>query len=181
MIALGTIPLHAVGNDAVAAAYDLRLSVAMLAGLIAVLVTLAVMRLQSYGYIPAYVAAAALWNTEPEEISRSGATAVLLASGILAGLLFELSIVAYEGVRGAVGIDVEVVVAGVTRLSELVVLVALVATLYAGFAWLVFPRYGGAAYETRPDTVRRQFAVAVVVYGLGFFSALTAAHTWLAV
>lgn len=175
------IPLHAAGGDAVAAAYDLRLSVAMLAGLLAVLVTLAAMRLQSYGYVPAYVAAAALWNTEPERISRSGATAVLVASGILAGLLFEVAVIAYEGVRDTVGIDVEVVVADVIRLSELVVLVALVGAMYAGFTWLVFPRYGGAAFGTRPDTVRRQFAVAVVVYGLGFFAALTAAHTRLPV
>lgn len=175
------IPLHATGGHAVAPAYDVRLSVAMVAGLLAVLGSLAVMRLQSYGYVPAYVSAAALWNTEPERISRSGATAVHVASGIIAGLLFEITVIASEQLRGAVGIDTEVLVAGVTSLSEFVVLVALVIALYAVFSWGVFPRYGGAAYETRPDTVRRQWAVSVVVYGLGLFAALTVVHTVLPV
>ena len=43
----------------------------------------------------------------------------------------------------------------------------LVAALYGVFSWLVFPRFGGNAYETRPATVRRQWAISAVVYAAG--------------
>jgi len=151
---------------------DLRLALAAVAGLVATLGMTAVMRLQSHGYVPAYVAAAAVWRRPPEQVSRSAADAVHLAAGMAAGVLFEALDAGYERLRSAAGVDVEVVVAGVATLSEVAALAVVVAFLYAFFSSLVFPRFGGAAYETRTGTVRRQWAVSAVAYGVVLFAAL---------
>ena len=163
-------PLHVPGGTT---PLDVRLALAAVAGLLAAAGAAVVMRLQSYGYVPAYVAAAAAWRRSPEAVPRSAADAVLLAVGMLAGLCFEVLLVGYERLRPALGIDVEVVVGRVATLSELVALGVVVVALYAGFSRGVFPRWGGAAYETRPGTVRRQWAVSTVVYGALLFGSLT--------
>jgi hypothetical protein len=139
------------------------------------------MRLQSYGYVPAYVAAAVLWRRYPESVSRSAADATHLAVGMAAGLLLEGLVIGWERLRPALGVTVEVVVATVTTLSELLAFALVVFVLYVGFSRLVFPRFGGAAYETRPGTVRRQWGVSVLVYGVGLFVALKVVYNVLPV
>lgn len=173
------LPLHVPGD--VPPPLDLRLALAALAGLLAALAAAAAMRLQSYGYVPAYVGAAALWGRTPASVSRSAADATLLATGMLAGLLFEALVVGSERLRTAFGLEVEVVVADLTTVAELVALAAVVGVLYAGFSRAVFPRHGGSAYETRPGTVRRQWAVSAVVYGAGLFVALKVVYNVLPV
>ena len=105
---------------------------------------------QSYGYVPAYVAAAALWRDPPGQVPRSAADATHLAAGMAAGVLFETLNVGYERAREPLGIGVELRVAGVTSLSEILAAAVVVCFLYGFFSWLVFPRFGGNAYETRP-------------------------------
>lgn len=173
------LPLHVPGD--VPPPLDVRLALATIAGLLAALGAAAAMRLQSYGYVPAYVGAAALWGQSPASVSRSAADAVLLAAGMLAGLCFEALVVGSERLRPALGLDVEVVVAGVTTVAELLALAVVVGGLYAGFSRAVFPRHGGAAYETRPGTVRRQWAVSAVVYGAALFVGLKVVYNVLPV
>lgn len=173
------LPLHVPGD--IPPPLDVRLALATVAGLLAALGAGGVMRLQSYGYVPAYVASAALWRRPPETVSRSAADATHLAIGMAAGLLFEGLVVGYERLRPAVGVDVEVVVADVTTVSELSVYALVVGLLYAGFSRAVFPRFGGAAYETRPGTVRRQWALSAVAYGGFLFVAMKAVYTVLPV
>jgi hypothetical protein len=173
------VPLHVPGD--VPPPLSIRLAVALLTGLLATLGMTVVMRLQSYGYVPAYVAAGAVWQRPAERVSWSAANAVHLAAGMLAGVAFEMLLVGYEGLRGAVGIRTEIVIADVTTVSELAIVAVVVAFLYGFFSWLVFPRYGGAAYETRPETVRRQWAVSAVIYGGCLFAAVTAVYRFLPV
>ena len=164
------IPLHAGGG--VALDPSVRLAVAAVAGLGATLVMTVVMWRQSYGYVPAYVAAAALWRDPPSQVPRSAADATHLAAGMAAGVLFETLNVGYERAREPLGIGVELRVAGVTSVSEILAAAVVVCFLYGFFSWLVFPRFGGNAYETRPGTVRRQWAVSAVVYGAGLLVAV---------
>ena len=173
------VPLHVPGD--IPPPLDIRLALATVAGLLAALGASGAMRLQSYGYVPAYVSAAALWRRPPESVSRSAADATHLAVGMAAGLLFESLVVGYERLRPALGIDVEVVVADVTTVSELLAYALVVAVLYGGFSRAVFPRFGGAAYETRPGTVRRQWAVSAVVYGALLFVAMKVVYSVLLV
>lgn len=156
---------------------DVRLALAMLAGLLAALATSAVMRLLPYGDVPAYVAASVLWRRPPRRVSWSAANAVHLAVGMLAGVLFEALLLGYDRLREPLGIDVEVVVAGVTTLAELAALALVVAFLYVFFSWVVFPRYGGAAYETYPRTIRREWAVSAVAYGGFLLAALKVVYS----
>lgn len=171
------IPLHVPGE--IPPPLDLRLAVAAVVGLLAALAANVAMRLQSYGYVPAYVAAAAAWRRPPERVSRSAADAVHLAVGMVAGLFLEALLVGYERLRPTLGIDVEVVVAQLTTLSELGVFALVVVVLYVGFSRAVFPRFGGTAYETRPGTVRRQWAVSSLVYGAALFAAMKAVYNLL--
>lgn len=172
-------PLHVPGD--VPPPLDVRLALATVAGLLAALAASVAMRLQDYGYVPAYVSAAAVWRRPPASVSRSAADATHLAVGMAAGLLFEGLVLGYERLRPALGIDVEVIVASVTTISELIAYGLVVAVLYAGFSHVVFPRYGGTAHETRPGTVRRQWAVSAVVYGAGLFAAMKVVYSVLPV
>jgi hypothetical protein len=160
---------------------DARLAVAMLSGGLAALAVSVVMRLLPYGDVPPYVAASVLWRRRPERVSWSAANAVHLTAGTLAGLLFEGLLIGYERLREPLNIGIEVAIAGVTTLSELVVLSVVVAFLYAFFSWVVFPRYGGAAYETYPTTVRREWAISAVAYGVFLFFALAIVYSVLPV
>lgn len=173
------LPLHVPGD--VPPPLDVRLALATVAGVLAALAIRAVMSVQSYGYVPAYVTAAAVWRRPPDSVSRSAADAVHLAVGMAAGLFLEGLLVGYARLRPALGVDVEVVVASVTTVSELGAYALVVGVLYAGFSRVVFPRHGGAAYETRPGTVRRQWAVSTVAFGAFLFVSLKVVYIMLPV
>lgn len=172
------IPLHGAAETTT---LDIRLAVAAVAGLVATLGMTVAMRLQSRGYVPAYVAAAALWRRPPERVSWSAANAVHLVAGMLSGVLFEALVAIGERLRSALGIDIEVVIAGLVSVLELLAFAAVGAFLYGFFAWLVFPRYGGAAYESGAETVRRQWVVSTTVYVCLLLVAMTAIHRTLPV
>ena len=163
------IPLHAFDHGPPT---GVRLGIAAVAGLLATLVMTLVMWAQRYGYVPPYVAAAALWRRPPNEVSRPAADAAHLAAGVLAGVVYEAANVAYESASGSLGLG-DVHFGSVSSLSEVTFLAALVGFLYGFFAWLVFPRYGGNAYRAHPAAVRRQWAVSAVVYGLALLGSLT--------
>lgn len=172
------IPLHGAGETTT---LDIRLSVAAVAGLVATLGMTVAMRLQSRGYVPAYVAAAALWRRPPERVSWSAANAVHLVAGMLAGALFEGLVVVGERLRPALGMDVEAAIADLVSVTELLALAIVGVFLYGFFAWLVFPRYGGAAYESGAETVRRQWVVSAVVYVCLLLVTMTVIHQTLSV
>ena len=166
------IPLHAFDHGPPT---GVRLGIAAVAGLLATLVMTLVMWAQRYGYVPPYVAAAALWRRPPNEVSRPAADAAHLAAGVLAGVVYEAANVAYENAGESLGLG-DVHFGSVTSLSEVAFLAALVGFLYGFFAWLVFPRYGGNAYRAHPAAVRRQWAVSAVVYGVALLTALTVVY-----
>jgi hypothetical protein len=168
-----SFPLHGV---AATTPLDVRLAVAAVAGLLATLGMTVVMRLQTHGDIPTYVAASALWRRPPERVSWSAANAVHLVAGMLAGVLFEALVVGGERLRSVLDITVEFLVLGVVSVLELLALAVVAAFLYGLFAWVVFPRYGGAAYEAGAGTVRRQWALSAAVYVCLLFAAMTAIH-----
>jgi hypothetical protein len=142
-----------------------RLAVGAVGGLAATLVATVAMWRQSDGYAPAQVAAGLLWGDPPSEVSRSAAHATHLAAGMAAGVGYEAANVAVSRARDALGVGAEHSIAGVVGVAEVLVGAVLVVALYGVFAWLVFPRFGGNAHETRAATVRRQWAVSAVVYG----------------
>ena len=166
------IPLHAFDHGPPT---GVRLGIAAVAGLLATLVMTLVMWAQRYGYVPPYVAAAALWRRPPNEVSRPAADAAHLAAGVLAGVVYEAANVAYENAGESLGL-VDVHFGNVTSLSEVAFLAALVGFLYGFFAWLVFPRCGGNAYRAHPAAVRRQWAVSAVVYGVALLGSLTVVY-----
>lgn len=172
------VPLHGMADTT---PLDVRLAVAAIAGLVATLGMTVAMRLQSHGYVPAYVAAGAVWRQPPERVSWSAANAVHLVAGMLAGALFEGFVIAAERLRPVLGIDFEIRIAGVITVVELLALAVVALFLYGFFAWVVFPRYGGVAYESLRETVREQWAVSAVVYVGLLFLAVTAVHRTLPV
>lgn len=163
--ALGATPMHAAHGTTLP--LSTRLAVGALAGLVATLVTTLVMWRQSYGFVPAYVAASVLWRDPPNRVPQSAAQATHLSAGLLAGIGYEAANVGADRARSALGIGAEYTIAGLVTVTEIAVAAVLVVALYGLYSWLVFPRYGGNAYDTRPDTVRRQWAVSATVYGVG--------------
>jgi hypothetical protein len=138
-----------------------RLAVGAVGGLVA---TVAMWR-QRYGYVPASVAAGALGGDPPNEVSRWAAHLTYLAAGTIVGGVYEAINVGVYWARGQLGLDVEYRIADVVTVAEVLVGVGLVIVLYGIFSWLVFPRFGGNAYETRPTTVRRQWLGSAAVHG----------------
>jgi hypothetical protein len=163
--ALRTTLLHAEHGTTLPA--STRLLVGAFGGLAAALVATVAMSRLSYGSVPAYVAAGVLRRDPPNEVSRAAAHATHLAAGVVAGVGYEAANVAVARAREPMGAGGAVSVAGLVTVAEVLVGAALVAALYGVFSWLVFPRFGGNAYETRPATVRRQWAISAVVYAAG--------------
>ncbi len=161
------IPLHGFGPAAPSP--GLRLAAAAVVRLAATLVATIAMWRQSYGYVPPYVAAAALSREPASEVSRPAADVTHLAAGVAAGVVFEGVHIGLERLPDPLGAAAELDVAGVTG-SALLAAAVVVCLLYGVFSWLVFPRHGGNAYETRPETVRREWAVSAAVYGVALLA-----------
>ena len=160
------VPAHAV-----AASLELRLAVAVVAGLFATLVMTGAMSLLSEGYVPPYVAASALFDEPPGKVTRRQADAAHYAAGVLAGLLFELVVLAVEAVRDAT-VATALVVGNVLTLADLLAAVLVIGFLYAFFAYLVFPRYGDRLYDDHGsrERVRFHWLVSANVYGLALLA-----------
>lgn len=155
----------------------LRLAIAAAAGALATLGMSVFMRTRPHGYVPPSVAAAAVLRRSPKDVSRPAAGAVHLLAGILAAITFEGLLVGYERVREPLGIGVEVVIADLVTLSEVVALALVVGVLYAVFSRIVFPRHGGTAFRTAADPVRRAWARSVVIYGVTLLASVTLVYT----
>jgi hypothetical protein len=160
------VPVHVV-----AAPLELRLAVAVVAGLFATLVMTVAMSLLSEGYVPPYVAASALFGVAPGRVSRRQADAAHYAAGLLAGLLFELFVLGLEGLRDAT-LATAVVVGNLLTLTDLLAALLVVGFLYAFFGHVVFPRYGGRLYDDagRRERVRFHWLVSANVYGLALLA-----------
>jgi hypothetical protein len=162
------VPAHAIG-----APLDLRLAVAVVAGLLATLAMTGVMSLLSEGYVPPYVAASALFDEAPGKVSRRQADAAHYAAGTLAGILFELLVVALETIRDAT-VATALVVGNVLTLSDLLATLLVVGFLYAFFAYVVFPRRGGRLYDDpeRRERIRFHWLISATVYGVALLAAV---------
>jgi len=170
-----TVPAHAV-----AVPLELRLTVAMGAGLLATLVMTGAMSVLSEGYVPPYVAASALFAVPPGRVSRRQADAVHYAAGLLAGLLFELLVLGIEGVREAAAVP-PLVLWNVLTLSDLLAAVLVIGFLYVFFAYLVFPRYGDRLHEdaTSRERVRLHWLVSANVYGVALLGVVVLLYAML--
>ena len=162
------VPAHAV-----VAPLELRLAVAVVAGLLATLVMTVAMSVLSEGYVPPYVAASALFDVPPGRVSRRQADAAHYAAGLLAAVLFELLVLVVEAVRD-VTVATALVLGNVLTLTDLLAAVLVVGFLYGFFAYLVFPRYGDRLYDEEESRVRVRFhwLVSTNVYGLALLAAV---------
>lgn len=159
-----SLPLH-VGHDA-APALTTRLAVGLVAGFLATLVMNVPMRRLREGQTPPFVAGRALSGEPLREVSGGLATGLHYVAGTLGGLLFVLAGAGFERVLPA-----EPVLTGL-GLPVYPYLAALATTALAAFglvAYALLPAFGDAARD-RAATVRRDWGVAVLVYGvtLGF-------------
>lgn len=137
-----------------------------LAGLVAALAMDLQMGRQSEGWTPAFIAAAVVRRTAPEDVSFEVASVVHHAAGVASGVLYGLVTVALSGVGP------QVTWRGVSLLAHVLAVVAVTLFIYLLFANVVLPRTGGTVYEERATAVRGQwlrsslvFAIAVLLAG----------------
>jgi hypothetical protein len=164
----------------VAQPLTVRFAVAIVAGLGATVVMTVAMDVLPEGYVPPYVAASVLFATAPGVVSKRQADAAHYGAGMLAGVLFEIAVLGLEAVRDAT-LGVQVVVANVLTLSDLVAAVFVVVFLFVFFAYGVFPRHGERLYdheETR-RVVRRDWLVSATVYGVALLVAVLVLYAFL--
>lgn len=134
--------------------------VCLLSGFVATVLMNIPMVVQPEGYLPAHVAAGALTDTDPTEVSRVLAVAVHHVTGTLAPLcygavVFVLSLV----------LPTLVSLNGVPAIPHLVGTVALTLFIYAFFERVAMPRAGGRLQEDR-DRIVRQWALSSFIYGV---------------
>ena len=149
---------------------DVRLAAAAAAGVLASIVAVIAMRAQSNGFVPPFAVAAALSGRSPSEVSRATAAVVHALAGALAGVAFEGVLIGYERVREPIGITVEVVIANLITLSEVLAVAIVVGALYALFSRFVLPVSGEGA---EASGVRRALARSLAVYAVALLASVT--------
>jgi hypothetical protein len=135
------------------------LAFAVIAGFVAALAMNGPMLWLSEGYVPAAVAASVLLRTVPSRVSRRNAVVVHHTAGLVAGGFYGGIGVLFDSVLSPIGR-----VAGLSMLAHLLAVIAVVLFLYAFFAWLVLPQYGGSKRDSA-RTVRRHWLFSTAVFG----------------
>ncbi|MFC7128306.1 hypothetical protein [Haloferax chudinovii] len=136
-----------------------RLLVGAVVGAVAAVVMAIPMWRQDDGFTPAYVAAAVVRRTSPDEVSFGDANVVHHVAGALAGVLYAVAYLATDALAPDLG------VAGVDLPSHLVATAVVVAFIYVAFARFVLPRAGRRIYEERATAVRGQWLRSSLVFG----------------
>ncbi|WP_424006350.1 hypothetical protein [Haloferax denitrificans] len=136
-----------------------RLLLGAVVGVAAAVVMAIPMWRQDDGFTPAYVAAAVVRRTTPDEVSFADANVAHHAAGGLAGVLYAVVYLATDAVAPDLG------VAGVDLPSHLVATAVVVAFIYVAFARFVLPRAGRRIYEERATAVRGQWLRSSLVFG----------------
>lgn len=140
--------------------FPVRLLLNGLAGLLAAVVMNVPMQRLPEGSTPPFVAGAALSGQEPTEVSGTTASALHYVAGVLAGVLFTAVVVVLET---PAQFGLLVAGTGLPVVSHLAGGVVVFLVLYAFFAYLVLPRFGGSVRQ-RAEQVRQDWLVSALVY-----------------
>jgi len=136
------------------------LAAAIVSGLLAAFAMDVPMSRLPTGWTPPTVATSLLQGTVPTKVSRTDATLVHHAVGPFAAALY-----AVVGVGLASALPPGARIAGLELVAHLLAAGAVTLFVYGCFAWVVLPRYGGAARD-RLAAVRRDWLVSTAVFGL---------------
>ncbi|MFD1514789.1 hypothetical protein [Halomarina rubra] len=132
--------------------------VAMLGGFFAALVMDVPMSRLEEGTTPPLVAASVLYGQPPTRLDAAQARSVHYIAGIFAGVLYAVVALVLDAVLPAGAL-----VADVPVLPHVLSGLVTGGFLYAFFAFVVLPRYGGGK-RTVGATVRRSWALSVAVF-----------------
>ncbi|MFC7026408.1 hypothetical protein ACFQJ5_00385 [Halomicroarcula sp. GCM10025324] len=134
--------------------------VCLLSGFVAATLMNIPMGVQPEGYLPAYVAAGGLTDTDPTEVSQVLAVAVHQVTGTVATLL-------YGGIVFVLSLVLPTVVSlnGVPAIPHLVGVTGLVLFIFLFFDRIAMPRAGGRLQDDR-DRIVRQWALSSFIYGV---------------
>jgi hypothetical protein len=172
-----------VAHGAATLGLEVRLTVAVVAGFAATAIMTIAMAALPKGGVPPYVAAAALFGRSPASVTKRQADAAHYAAGMLAGVLYELSFLGIDAV-GAVNHELVVLGAATSlTVSDLLAVGFVIVFLYGFFGHLVFPRFGDRLYADAGTrrTVRRDWSVSAVVYGLALLVVVPVMYAFLPV
>ncbi|ELZ55310.1 MULTISPECIES: hypothetical protein [unclassified Haloferax] len=136
-----------------------RLLLGAVVGVAAAVVMAIPMWRQDDGFTPAYVAAAVVRRTTPDEVSFGDANVAHHAAGALAGVLYAVVYLLTDALAP------DLAVAGIDLPSHLVATAVVVAFIYVAFARFIFPRAGRRIYVERATAVRGQWLRSSLVFG----------------
>lgn len=137
-----------------------QLAAGALSGLAAAVAMLLPMSRQPEGFTPAYIAAALLRQTTPDEVRFLDANIAHHGAGVLAGALYA----AVLALSSALFPDV-LRMEQVELFPHLLSVMLIVLFIYAFFAHFVLPRAGGQIYEEQATAVRGQWLRSSLVFG----------------
>lgn len=141
-----------------------RLLVNLVAGLVATVVMNIPMKQLREGQTPPFVAASALSGDDLTDVPSVLASGIHYGAGMLGGVLFTLLVVAFEDVLPVPPVAF-IEGTGLALGPHFLAGALVFAFVYAFFAYLVLPRFGGAAYaEGRRERVRTDWFRSTLVY-----------------
>ncbi|MDS0299524.1 hypothetical protein NDI76_12300 [Halogeometricum sp. S1BR25-6] len=129
-------------------------------GLVAAAAMTVPMATQEDGYTPAYIAAAALRRTTPDDVSTVAARLVHYGAGVLSGVLYAVAYAALSPVLPATASA-----GSLDALPHALATAAVVGFVYVFFAHVVLPRAGASVHEERSTAVRGQWLRSSLVFG----------------
>jgi len=134
-------------------------AICALAGVVTGLLLNIPMVTQSEGYLPAYVAAGGITGVDPTEASDALAVAVHHVTAVVAALLYGAVVAALSLV-----LPTAVSLGGLPLVPHLVGAVTVTASIFAFFARIAMPRFGGSLRDDA-DEIVEQWALTAFIYG----------------
>lgn len=114
---------------------------------------------QSEGYLPAYVAAGGLSGADPTEVNDALTVAVHHVVAVVASLFYGAVVAVLSLV-----LPTAVSLGGLPLVPHLVGAVSVTVSIFAFFARIAVPRFGGSLRD-RADEVVEQWALTAFIYG----------------
>lgn len=127
-------------------------------GLVAAVAMNVPMGRQLDGWTPAFIAAAVLTRTDPDDVSFGQANVVHHSAGVAAGMLYGVVMFALAGLVP------QILWNGVSLIAHAASVIIVTLFVYFLFAHLVLPRVGGTVYEERATAVRGQWLRSSLVF-----------------
>ncbi|WP_049916752.1 hypothetical protein [Halogeometricum pallidum] len=129
-------------------------------GFVAAVAMTVPMATQEDGYTPAYIAAATLRRTTPEEVSTVVARLVHYGAGVVSGVLYAAAYAALSPLLPSTASA-----GSLDALPHALATAAVVGFVYVFFAHFVLPRAGTGVHEERSTAVRGQWLRSSLVFG----------------